>query len=182
MRLSVLVTILAAAFVSFAQTAKPAKSPAVKACEIESAHMRDALGNAIDERIKLETANKELQAQNTELARKYEELRSAAKDVLAYTQTLDGQYRNMLADFKFLSQAYDQAVEQRDRAVAANSTQQSQNAARQQRISNAIALYSAMPKSTFTPLPPPLVFAPVKNNSIHCTSTSAGGTTQTDCH
>jgi uncharacterized protein (DUF3084 family) len=130
MRLFVLVTILAAS-VSIAQTAKPAKSPAVTACEIESVHLRQALGDAIDQRIKLETANKELQAQNTELAKKYEELRAAAKDVLSYTQTLDGQYRNMLADFKFLSQAYDHAVEQRDRAEAASSSQQTLNASKE---------------------------------------------------
>ncbi len=132
--------------VCVAQQKLTPKSSPLAQCRVNEQVAVDALVDRIAERDKLQTANKELVDRNAELTKKYEELRTAAKDVLGYTQTLDVQYRNMLADFKFLSDAYDRAIRERDIAAQATASQQTLRAAQQQRVANAIALYQAMPK------------------------------------
>jgi chromosome segregation ATPase len=123
------------------QKPMPKLSPLAQ-CRVNEQGAVDALVDRIAERDKLQSENKELESRNAELTKKYEELRTAAKDVLTYTQELDVHYRKMLDDYKSLLDDYNGAIR---RASYTDAIQQT-NAQRQQRFSNALALYQAMPK------------------------------------
>jgi hypothetical protein len=88
-------------------------------------------------------------------------------------------------DFKVKTEAYDSLVERYNSTLQeANSLINNQNArlARQQQIYNALAIYSAMPKSQPYVLPPPPVFAAQPSTNINCTSNKIGDQTYTNCH
>lgn len=85
-------------------------------------------------------------------------------------------------NFKIKSEAYDSLVDRYNSTLQqANSIINSQNArlAHQQQISNALAIYSMMPKPQPYVLPPPPVF---QSTNINCTSNSIGNYTYTNCY
>ncbi|HEY3768920.1 MAG TPA: hypothetical protein VGN44_09615 [Candidatus Angelobacter sp.] len=88
-------------------------------------------------------------------------------------------------DYKTKSEAYDSLVDRYNATLQqANSLINNQNArlARQQQIYNALAIYSAMPRSQPYVLPQPPVFTAPANTNISCTSSTLGSQTYTNCH
>jgi hypothetical protein len=85
-------------------------------------------------------------------------------------------------DYKSKAEAYDSLVDRYNSTLQqANNIINAQNArlARQQQINNALAIFSAMPKSQPYQLPPPPVF---NSKAINCTSNQMGTTTYTNCN
>jgi len=136
----------------------------------------NALYDRLDQdRTKLEKRNKELEAGNVELAKQLEELRAAARNVLNYSVTLDAEYRKLSLLHTSLIEKYNGALEQANEQLTTANARLS----RQNRINNALAIYSAMPKYTPIQLTPPPVF---NNNTFNCRTNTIGSTTYTNCN
>lgn len=188
MRRSLLIGLLCSSSLIAAQTKTPVNR--LNQCQDSLQEANTARWTLVGTNVDLQLKNKDLQTQNAELAKKYEELRTAAKDVLVYTQTLDGQYKKMLDDYRSLLADYKGSIERQSASDWAH-TANANNFARQQSFNNALLLYQAMPKPTFTPLPPPIVYRPVEPapvaplapiNSLHCVSNTILGSTYTNCN
>lgn len=172
----------------FAQTAQPTKPVACKESK-DAAKLKEYMAADLDrERTKTadlekrlaESDNAKIEAQaklaaaETVLA----EMRDAGTKLVVYTTALETEYKKNLANYSALTDKYNSTLQD------ANNIINNQNArlARQQRVNNALALYSAMPKAQPYVLPPPPVFTAPANTSINCTSTKSGDQTYTNCH
>lgn len=159
---------------------KPAPVTKLAQCQTEAKAARSAetewsnryyAGQA--ERDALATKNKELEAQNAELSKKMEEIKAAALELLKADQVTYPAAAKLQKDYGLLVDKYNRLL-----SVAQNQETQLQVAARQQRVSNALTIYSMMPKYTPMQLPPPPVFT---NNTFNCRSNTSGTTTYTNC-
>jgi ABC-type Na+ efflux pump permease subunit len=147
----------------------------------------------------LQAALQNLTHENAELTKakahseaKFEELRTVAIDVYNFATREDAEYRKLLAEHTELTEKYNSLLKDAneqvrqayiDKSIMTMQVQQQTVAAeRQQRFNNALALYSAMPKVTYTPLPPPPVFQQVQSMNVHCTSNQIGTFTYTNCN
>jgi septal ring factor EnvC (AmiA/AmiB activator) len=172
----------------FAQTKAPVKSRALRQCEVslqtaaEDVKFRDDVVNGLTEdNGRLGKLNEELTAKNAELTKQMEELRAVGRDVLAYVQQRDAEYKALTivydAMVKELNRSTDALNERNTRAVERMAAAQEQNA----RINRAMSMFN-MWQQLKTPPPQlqmPLPAPPVR---VNCTSRTIGTTVYTDCN
>lgn len=139
----------------FAQVSTPPKTqaPTTKAqlaqCQSDLQNSEAARSNWKDlydrlerERATLESKNKELEARNAKLAQDLENLKTAAREVLTYTTTLDAEYRKMLVSYGSLVDQYNGLLQRANDQLSAANAQLS----RRNQLSNALAMYGLMPR------------------------------------
>jgi len=123
----------------------------------------------MDERDKLREAN-------ANLAKRLEQVDALNIKIVAFNQTIIDGHGKLMSDYAALVTKYNSLLGQANAAIyEANSRLEM---ARQQRIANALTMYSLMPKYTPLPMPPP----PVLNRTINCTSNTLGTMTYTNCN
>lgn len=147
----------------------------------QTVQSRDDL-KAENERLK--AANKELSDSNIALSAKYEELRKSAFEVLQFGTRAANEYEKANAINGDIVAKYNNLLSR------ANDVINAQNArlAQQARVSNALAIYSMMPRYTPVQLAPPLLFtpapqAPLKlSPEVVCRSVAVGNEIRTECN
>jgi len=182
------VAILVLAGCCFAQAKGPVrKSQALTKCESTVNTLSDVNGqlwmdrsNAEQERDKAKTESEDLRAKNAELSKQLADLQSAGRDVLAYAERLQTEY-------KALSLVYEAMVDrlnsQTDARLARNTRAMERMAASAEenaRMNRATAIFGivqGLKPAPYTPLPLP---APPLH--INCNSQQIGNSTYTDCH
>jgi chromosome segregation ATPase len=121
-------------------------------------------------------ASTDLGERNPELGKQFNTMFGDLAKFYAQAVELQKEYQKLSAAHDTLISRYNELLAQANTLLATANA----NLARQQRINNALAIYSMMPKYQPVQLPPPPVFAPALQ--INCTSTTMGTTVYTDCH
>ena len=131
-----------------AQTKPPASPRPLKTqlaeCRADADFSHKALEEAWNQYYQLEARNKELETKNAELTQKDEAIKKAATELLENDKIVYPAAAKLVDDYHGLVKKYN------DLLATAQGLQSQLNAAtyRQQRVANALALYSLMPKYT----------------------------------
>jgi hypothetical protein len=149
-----IVLILLLCSAALAQTTKPAAKPKLAAVCTESKDSADlkSMLTADLERERARTAELEKKLADAEFSKNA--LLSVNKEQaqeIAKLQALAVNADKLNSRVSELTDQYNQLLYNANAII----NTQNQRLARQQRIANALAVYSAMPKYTYTPLPPP---------------------------
>lgn len=119
-----------------------------------------------------EAAKVEAQAKQAAAEAALQQIRVAGIAVVNYTEALQTEYKKTIDAHNALVEKYNSMLSQANNIIS----QQNARLAKQQRINNALAIYSLMPR--YTPIQPP----PLPKTSINCISNSLGSTTYTNCN
>jgi chromosome segregation ATPase len=149
--LAATVVTISFAAICMAQTKSPKAVPPTKLaqCQAENTALRSYENEWSSRYYAMVAEHDALVAQNAELTKKMDEIKSAAAELLKADQIVYPAAAKLQNDYGALVDKYnrllDLARSQNDQLQAANAAVDRSNS-RQQRVNNALAIYSAMPK------------------------------------
>ncbi len=148
----------------FAQNSTPPPKTRLAQCESDLQNSEAARENwnqlydRLDQaRARLEAKIKKLDEAHATLMKDHNELKVVARQVLTYTMKLDAEYTKMLTSYGSLVGKYNGLLERANSQLA----QANARLSKKQRLSNALLMYSLMPKYN-----PPMT---IRVNFANCT-------------